>query len=204
MTTKDCAGGNVTAHTWTTYGLIWTTHYVNFCPLFFNDARMTSLATKVEEATNNITKQITMDEWRPVRARTMFHEMFHWNPTVTVPMARDYAYKPSAVTSLAANNEPTATMNAESYAQAALGMYVKHKFDLLQPPLPRQGQTVDDLTDDLAEGAADDPPDGWVSPVSEDSPTFNPAGTLLLSEIISNPVLAAFITERQSQKTLVE
>jgi hypothetical protein len=95
-----------------------------------------------------------------------------WTPTVSDPHCGDYAYQPINVTTLAKYNESAARINAESYAQAAMAIYVQSKFDLLQPPVPEQGEPLYDL----AEIELDAPPDGWVSPVSVESPTFNPAG----------------------------
>ncbi|KAJ7876769.1 hypothetical protein B0H14DRAFT_2568148 [Mycena olivaceomarginata] len=76
------------------------TPYVVFCPLWFSE-KLISLRNKTGTANGDINMQTTMDYWRPVRARSIFHETYHWKTTVSEPRCLDYAYKALAVTNLA-------------------------------------------------------------------------------------------------------
>ncbi|KAJ7680181.1 hypothetical protein B0H14DRAFT_2655445 [Mycena olivaceomarginata] len=81
--------------------------YVVFCPLWFSE-KLISLRNKTGTANGDINMQTTMDYWRPVRARSIFHETYHWKTTVSEPRCLDYAYKALAVTNLA-NYRPDMT-----------------------------------------------------------------------------------------------
>jgi hypothetical protein len=161
---------NTLAYTWEDIGYIVSWHYVVFCPRFFADD-VVSLATQTQNANNNPGMQTVMDYWKPVRARTMFHETYHWQYTVSIPRALDYGYTPQQVVALAANNDPNAVQNAESYAQAALAIYIQNQWGLAQPPQPAGAALYN-----LVETALDSPPDGWVAPVNPNSLNVNLTG----------------------------
>jgi hypothetical protein len=121
--------------------------------------------------------QTTMDYWRPVRARSIFHETYHWGTTVSNPRCLDYAYKPLAITNLAVSDQTKSATNAESWAQAAMAIYLQKTFHLSDPPLPegyRSGtaSTIDGA--DLVEMLFEAPPDGCDPPVLNTSPTYSP------------------------------
>jgi hypothetical protein len=164
---------NVTAYTWDNRGWFWTNHMIVFCPLFFDERNMTSLFTKVLQANGKPEMQNTMDYWRPVRARTLFHETYHWETTVSVPRCLDKGYTPQQVVDLARDHEDLAVINAESYTQAAMAVYLQKEFGLSMPPTPRSSAFVGE---DVTEIFLDSPPSDWVSPVDLESRTFNPTG----------------------------
>jgi hypothetical protein len=58
---------------------------------------MTSLASKVQTAQGDLYMQTTIDYWRPIRARTMFHETYHWERTVSNPLVIDWTYDPNRI-----------------------------------------------------------------------------------------------------------
>jgi hypothetical protein len=76
---------NTTAYSWSDIGWFWDAQYIVFCPLFFSD-QLTSLASKVETAQGDIYMQTTIDYWRPIRARTMLYETYHWEEMVSNPV----------------------------------------------------------------------------------------------------------------------
>lgn len=70
---------------WENIGWLWKNHVLVFCPLLFDERRMTSLHTKVLQADGKPEMQNTMDYWKPVRARSMFHETYLYRTTLSVP-----------------------------------------------------------------------------------------------------------------------
>jgi hypothetical protein len=72
-------GKKVAAYTFSDDGYLWNAKYVVLCPRFF-EKEIVSLADRVEEAKKNITLQKVTDSWRYVKARSLFHETYHWGP----------------------------------------------------------------------------------------------------------------------------
>ncbi len=152
--------------------MIWQAHYVVFCEQFFGN-ELTSLATKVETAQGDIYMQSTIDYWRPIRARTMFHESYHWETTVSVPLTIDFTYDPKEITDLAVNDEEEAVENTESWALAAMAIYLQKTFHLDKPPKPK-GTTGTIAGAKLHEKRLAAPPPGWKRPVALDAAQFRP------------------------------
>ncbi|KAK3904903.1 hypothetical protein C8A05DRAFT_31319 [Staphylotrichum tortipilum] len=174
---------DVTAYSWNDLGTIWQAHYVVFCPEFFGSG-MSSLATKVETAQGDIYMQSTIDYWRPVRARTMFHESYHWEYTVSEPLAVDYTYNPKEITDLAVSDQEEAVENAESWALAAMAIFLQKTFHLDKPPKP-MGSTGTIAGAKLHEMRLPTPPAGWKRPVALNAAQFRPdmAGVTMLQQV---------------------
>ena len=179
--TSEC-GPSTTAYTFDDLGTLWSAHYVVFCPKFWGDS-MSSLAQLVEEGKNDSTLQGVMNPWRYARARSLFHETYHWGTTVSQPKCnrRPEKYTPKDVVDLAKNgNTKEARLNAESWAQAAMAMYLQQTFNLKSPPVPQPENPIIDSslmshdTGPLEEGFLDEMPDWFAPPVAQDAPTFKP------------------------------
>jgi hypothetical protein len=157
-------------------GLLLVSPYFVFCPLWFSE-KLISLRNKTGTANGDINMQTTMDYWRPVRARSIFHETYHWKTTVSDPRCLDYEYKALAVTNLAVSDQSKSTTNAESWAQAALAIHLQKMFHLSSPPLPEgyKGTTANFIEGaDLVEIGLDSAPAGWNSPVLNTNQNYSP------------------------------
>jgi hypothetical protein len=95
---------NTTAYSWSDIGWFWDAQYIVFCPLFFSD-QLTSLASKVETAQGDIYMQTTINYWRPIRARTMFYESYHWEEMVSNPVCIDHTYDSDEIFGLALDDQ---------------------------------------------------------------------------------------------------
>lgn len=127
-----------------------------------------------------------MNPWRAARARSLFHETYHWGTTVSQPRCnrRPEIYQPKDVVDLATNeNTNGAKINAESWAQAAMAMYLQQTFGLKSPPVPREYAPTDVQSDpsvmgidngDLEETFLDQMPDWFAPPVVQGAPAFAP------------------------------
>ncbi|OCK75263.1 hypothetical protein K432DRAFT_260211, partial [Lepidopterella palustris CBS 459.81] len=82
-----------------------------------------------------------------------------------------------SVVRLAKDNENDAHINAESWAQAAMAVYLQKTFNLKSPPTPASVANPDISARSLF---LDSAPPGFVQPVSIDSPTFNPSGSNII------------------------
>ncbi|KAL4916199.1 glycoside hydrolase superfamily [Aspergillus aurantiobrunneus] len=163
----------VNAYTWDDLGWTWSAHKVVFCKNFFNDNIFKSLEGRVEEANGDPEMQRTMSrQWRAVRARTLLHETYHWKNTVSQPKCdlRPEVYNPGDVVALARNDEGKAGINAESYAQAAMAIYLQKTFHLDSPPEPYQVSEEDEDDLDLEYSIVNDMP----TPVPLDAEEFKP------------------------------
>ncbi|KAJ5600696.1 hypothetical protein N7450_001763 [Penicillium hetheringtonii] len=138
-----CSEPGTSAYTWDDPGKFWSAHYVVFCPQFFSSS-MTSLAAAVEAADGDAVVQRTIDYWKPIRARALFHETYHWKDTVSVPRCLDWARYPSAITKLARVDQENAATNAESWTLAALSIFLQQVFHLDSPPAPMQAKSASD------------------------------------------------------------
>ena len=180
-------GKKVMAYTFPDDGSIfgWNAKYVVLCPRFFEDDIL-SLADQVAAAKKNTGLQKIMDPWRKVKARSLFHETYHWGPAeVSDPIANRVPeiYDAQAVVNLA-NQENVAgsKTNAESWAQAAMAIYIQQTFSLSNPPVPQQQASADiqalfsntTFVDDIEEQFFDSAPDWFNPPVANDSSTFSP------------------------------
>jgi hypothetical protein len=144
-----------------------------------------------ENAQNDKTMQTTIDYWRETRALVLFHETYHWENTVSIPRCKDIAYEPYRVVKMAQTDEENAKLNAESWTEAAMAIYLQKTFGLSSPPtalpapspLSSASATVDG--DDIVTEALDAPPDGWIEPVSTSSTQFLPdmTNTTWLSDV---------------------
>lgn len=182
---KPECGESTTAYTFDDLGTIWSAHYVVFCPTFFGD-RMASLAQRVQEGKNSPSLQGVMNPWRAARARSLFHETYHWGTTVSRPKCnrRPEVYQPKDVVDLATNeNTNGAKINAESWAQAAMAMYLQQTFNLASPPVPKEYAPANIQNDssvmaidngDLEEIFLDQMPDWFAPPVEQGAPDFKP------------------------------
>lgn len=128
--------------------------------------------------------QTTIDYWRPVRARTMFHESYHWEYTVSNPLAIDFTYDPKEITDLALRDEEEAAENAESWALAAMAIYLQKTFNLDKPPKPQSPKAVIAGTQ-LHETRLDAPPAAWKRPVAANAAKFSPdmTGVTMLQQV---------------------
>ena len=98
-TDKDGKDTDVTAYTWNDIGTFWKAHYVVLCPQFFS-SELSSLAVAVQTAEKDHIMQNTIDYWRPIRARSIFHETYHWEYTVSDPLTWDESYDPAEIVQL--------------------------------------------------------------------------------------------------------
>ncbi len=179
---KNECGENTTAFTFDDPGFFWTAHYVVFCPTFFGK-RMTSLRARTDEANGDPEMQRTINIWRATRARSLFHETYHWAKTVSDPKCnlQPERYQPLRVVELAATDFKKSVINAESWAQAAMAIHLQKTFGLISPPVP-EGYRGSEQTSDAAivdanaleEKFLDKQPEGFIPPVRTDSPTFDP------------------------------
>lgn len=81
----------------------WNAKYVVLCPRFFEDDIL-SLSDQVAAAKKKTGLQKVIDPWRKVKARSLFHETYHWGPAeVSDPRCDRYPefYDASAVVKLA-------------------------------------------------------------------------------------------------------
>lgn len=165
------------AYSWDDLGTFWTNHYVVFCPVFFRPESK-SLKEQTEYANGRPSVQRNMNDWFETRAITVFHETMHWKNTVSVPRCDldPEIYEPSEVVALAKRDEAAARINAESYAQAAMAIYLQKTFHLDSPPTPDGRVTPRGRVVTLSKA-----PNGFVRPVSLDSPTFKPTGANVVS-----------------------
>jgi hypothetical protein len=124
-----------------------------------------------------------------MRAKTVLHESYHWKDTVSSPRCLDITYKPSAVVKLGRTSPIDAAINAESYALAALAIFIQQAFHLDEPPKPQELQTTSDNATfpgaDSYETYLDSPPDWWEPPVVNTSSTFSPnmTDTVIMSSL---------------------
>lgn len=141
---------------------------------------MRSMAEMVVSARNDKVMQQTIDYWKPTRSRSLFHETYHWAKTVSQPRCVNINYIPRLIVNIGKNSLEDAAINAESYALAALSIYLQQTFKLSSPPQPlpkKSTASEDDLTvsgADITEMHLDSPPDGWEPPVTNTSKTFEP------------------------------
>lgn len=169
---------SVAAYTFPDDGTIfgWNAKYVVLCPRFF-DADILTLEQQTNKARSNTSLQTTIDSWRRVKARSLFHETYHWGPAeVSNPRCnlKPEIYDPKKVTSLATNeNVAGSRINAESWALAAVACYVQQTFNLKNPPAPEASSTAD-VIDDIEEHFFDTAPDWFQSPVSLDASSYAP------------------------------
>ncbi|MCJ1269024.1 hypothetical protein MMC22_008912 [Lobaria immixta] len=149
--------------------------------------------------------QIVIDPWQDTRAHDVFHETYHWYRTVSRPPCdrEPEIYTPREVVFLArTENTKGAMRNAESFAFAALAMYVQQTFKLPSPSVPRQAASVPLPTDprvtDTETHAGDykdvylhEMPDWFAPPVAQGAPFFKPdlSGVVQLSSVPSSVVL---------------
>ena len=161
---KSLCSRNTTAWTFDERESKRTTHYVVLCPTFFDNARMASLAQRVEEARNKPDLQTSMEPWRSVRARVLFHETYYWGETVSKPKCdlRPQKHRAQDVVRLAKEqNIATVKLNAESWTLAAMAIYLQETFNLAQPPEAR-GKVNDDFEEISVEK-----PDWFASPTPQ-------------------------------------
>ncbi|KAF2239488.1 hypothetical protein EV356DRAFT_562960 [Viridothelium virens] len=180
-------GKKVMAYTFPDDGSIfgWNAKYVVLCPRFFDDEILT-----LEQQTNNAKQdksiQQVMDPWRKIKARSLFHETYHWGPAeVSDPICNrsPEIYDAGKVAQLASSeNVAGSKTNAESWAQAAMACYVMQTFNLKTPPVPQSQASlaiqmaVGNVTDDIEEKFFDTAPDWFDSPVALDANAYAPSG----------------------------
>ncbi|KAJ5219690.1 hypothetical protein N7468_008894 [Penicillium chermesinum] len=98
----------------------------------------------------------------------------------TQPPAFTYGYyQAKDVVDLAVKDQTKASNNAESYAQAAMAIYLQQAFHLSSPPTPAGYGTSSDSSVSIAgteilETYLDAPPSWWEAPVANTSKTFKP------------------------------
>lgn len=160
------------AYTWTHPGIAWTAHYVVLCPNFWEVPSLTDLVSKAD---GDVKFQMDMNNWFDNRAITFLHEVYHWPNTVSIPQCGDTAGLPQQVCNLAYHyNTNVARLNAESYAEAAMAIYIMKTFHHSDVPTPGgtsfqpSSIVVANVTDDLS---SDGPPD-WESPVNTSWPQY--------------------------------
>jgi hypothetical protein len=196
-----------TAYSWNDIGWFFYSHYTVFCPEFFR-AALTSLADQVETANGDIYMQTTIDYWRPIRARSLFHESYHWEYTVSDPLTWDETYQPLEIVKLACDNEVSiwlimssltpqfsfltlsvqireeAAQNAENWALCAMAIYLQKTFHLDSSPVPA-ASSANIQGSRLHEGRLAAPPAAWNRPVPFNSSTFNPDinGVIMLQKV---------------------
>ena len=175
-------GKKVMAYTFPDDGTIfgWNAKYVVLCPRFFEDEILT-LEQQTNNAKTNTTLQKVMDPWRKVKARSLFHETYHWGPAeVSDPICnrKPEIYDAGNVVQLAKDeNIEGSKINAESWAQAAMACYVQQIFNLKNPPVPNAMAAADvqgNFTDDIEEKFFDQAPDWFQSPVNLTAHAYSP------------------------------
>ncbi|KAL8725073.1 MAG: hypothetical protein Q9166_007584 [cf. Caloplaca sp. 2 TL-2023] len=180
-------GKKVMAYTFPDDGSIfgWNAKYVVLCPRFFEDDIL-SLADQTAAAKKNVGLQKVMDPWRKVKARSLFHETYHWGPAEVSDPRCDRTpeiYDASKVVNLASTeNVAGSKTNAESWAQAAMAMYVQRTFSLSNPPVPQSQAAADvkallsntTFVDDIEEQFFASAPDWFAPPVATDAANFSP------------------------------
>lgn len=180
----SCDEPGVSTYTWDDPGKFWSAHYVVLCPQFFS-SRMSSLLSAVEAADGDPVVQRYIDYWKPLRVRSLFHETYHWKNTVSVPRCRDKTYDPRVIINMARLQQEDSVINAESWALAALSIYLQQVFHLESPPtaIPKSSPVIGGA--DIREHYLDAPPDWWERPVDLDSKAFNPSmdDTVMLSSM---------------------
>lgn len=196
--------GETRTVTFSDLGWIWDAHYVVFCPPFFGN-ELSSLAQLTQRAIVVPELQTVIDPWQATRAHDVFHETYHWYRTVSRPPCdrEPEIYTPRKVVALArTENTKGAMRNAESFAFAALAMYVQQTFKLPSPPVPRQAASVPLPTDprvtdteihagDYKDVYLHEMPDWFAPPVAQGAPFFKPdlSGVVQLSSVPSSVVL---------------
>lgn len=180
-------GKKVMAYTFPDDGSIfgWNAKYVVLCPRFFEDDILT-LEQQTSNAKQDKSIQQVMDPWRKVKARSLFHETYHWGPAEVSDPVCDRSpeiYDAGKVVQLAVDeNIAGSKTNAESWAQAAMACYVMQTFNLKTPPVPKSQASIDiqmavgNVTDDIEEKFFDTAPDWFDSPVALDANAYAPSG----------------------------
>lgn len=95
---KICGNG-LWAYTFDSIGKLWTVHYVVLCDKFWEDGPF--LEDVAKKADGDILFQSNINNWITTQALTLLHESYHWQDTVTIPKALDYAYMPQGVADIA-------------------------------------------------------------------------------------------------------
>ena len=210
---------SVLAYTFPDDGTIfgWNAKYVVLCPRFFEDDILT-LQQQTNNAKQDKSIQEVMDPWRKVKARSLFHETYHWGPAeVSDPICnkKPELYLPKKVVSLAnEENIGGSKTNAESWAQAAMACYVMQTFKLKKPPVPMSQASiaiqmaVGNISDDIEEKFFDTAPDWFDSPVRLDANAYAPSGAETLEvggsdTIMVSPILSPSSTVLSSSDPTV-
>ncbi|KAH7466503.1 hypothetical protein FOMA001_g15942 [Fusarium oxysporum f. sp. matthiolae] len=158
------------AYTWDSIGTFWTNHYVVFCPRWFTK-KLSNVDILVELGRDKA-KQKYINPWKDSRARTMYHETFHWERTVSDPKCLDYAYAPDKVVERAETGTENAILNAENFALAGFAIYAQDQFGLKEPPIPDQSWALDNEDEGIS--VLKEAPSGWVEPESVSKTSFKP------------------------------
>lgn len=170
-------GDDKIAYTFDSPGRFWTAHYIVLCDYFFAKDKMVSLADMTRNAQYDMDLQKTMDNWRDVRAMAMFHETYHWGRTVSDPrcLLDPERYSPSEVVDLAKGDINISKLNAESWAMAAVAIYIQKTFGRDTPPGPQAGVDGGGNSKSVFKTTAlDQPPDWFDAPAKLDAPEFKP------------------------------
>lgn len=151
---------------------------------------MKSLADVTKEANGDPEMQRTINKWRKARARSLFHESYHWKDTVSQPRCdlSPEVYQPQPVVDLAKKDLNKAKINAESWAQAALAIYIQKEFKTDGPPVP-EGYKGDEET---LEEKMIDMPDWFDAPVKQGAEKFEPPESPDLFQLGQMGVLTAY------------
>ncbi len=200
-------GKKVVAYTFSDDGrLSWNAKYVVFCPRFF-DPDIVSLSDQVASALKHPALKKVIDPWRKVRASVMVHETYHWGPAeVSDPRCdrKPEIYDPAGVVELASTENVAGSRTngtiysplfsftfycqdlhyliAESWAEAAVAIYMQQAFNLPDPPVPMMLAAADDqatlkdtFVDDIETQSFDQPPNGFGPPAALDMPPYSPS-----------------------------
>ncbi|KAM0444978.1 hypothetical protein ACHAQK_002522 [Fusarium lateritium] len=141
-----------------------------FCPRWFTK-KLSNVDILVELGRDK-DKQKYINPWKDSRARTLYHETFHWERTVSDPKCLDYAYAPEKVVELAETGTENAILNAENFALAGFAIYAQDQFGLKEPPIPDKPWALDDEDEGIS--VLEEAPSGWVEPESVSKTSFKP------------------------------
>lgn len=104
--------------------ILWNAKYIVLCPRFF-ESEILSLSEQVAAAKKDTSLQKVIDPWRRIRARSMFHETYHWGPDEVSDPICDLlpeVYAPAQVVDLASEkNVAGSRINGMIYFPLLLG-----------------------------------------------------------------------------------
>ncbi|KAJ4307605.1 hypothetical protein N0V84_012612 [Fusarium piperis] len=173
LSERRCHRYGFNAYTWNEEVDGYTHHPVVLCPWFWEKPRLEDIVKKAE---GNKEMQLGTGNWKKNRARVLYHESYHWYPTVSDPWCGTKEwYQPVSVHRLAELNSPSAKINAENYALSGIAIYIMHTFNLKEVPyISAETWTEEEEKEEEKTAVLEKPPKGWESPESTSKKQFKP------------------------------